>query len=224
LAFEESGRSPIAKMADDDIQPKSHPSLNLDTSKSNSVEVHIINTTTDIVVPAKAFVQPVQKGHETMNMPTFSFLIEHKKLGKTILFDLGCRKDWWNLSPVAAASIKNGVPGLNVKKDLSEILKDGGFDISRVNGIVWSHWHWDHTGNPSLFPKSADVIVGPGFKKAFLPAYPAGKESPVLESDFEYAPVYFEVIFIHSPNTILSVLDLSLPFCSHFSFEIRMIC
>ena len=180
-------------MAHNDINPKASPSLNLDTSKSNTVEVHIINTTTDIVVPAKAFVQPVQKGHETINMPTFSFLIENKKLGKTILFDLGCRKDWWNLSPAAAGSIKNGIPGLNVEKNVADILKDGGMDISKVDGIVWSHWHWDHTGNPSMFPKSADVIVGPGFKKAFLPAYPASKDSPVLESDFEYAPMHLKI-------------------------------
>lgn len=211
-------------MANNDIKPKPHPSLNLDTSKTNTVEVHIINTTTDIVVPAKAFVQPVQKGHETMNMPTFSFLIENKKLGKTILFDLGCREDWWNLSPAAAASIKNGILGLNVKKDVSEILKEGGVDISKVNGIVWSHWHWDHTGNPSLFPKSADVIVGPGFKKAFLPAYPAGKDSPVLESDFEYASVHPNITFAHASYTILALLSLSFPTRSHFKFIIQRIC
>ena len=203
-------------MANNEIQPKPHPSLNLDNSKTNTVEVHIINTTTDIVVPAKAFVQPVQKGHETMNMPTFSFLIENKKLGKTILFDLGCRKDWWNLSPAAAASIKNGIPGLNVKKDVSEILKEGGVDISKVNGIVWSHWHWDHTGNPSQFPKSADVIVGPGFKKAFLPAYPTGKDSPVLESDFEYATPHPKDILFHYPDNPVSLSCL--PTYSHVGF------
>lgn len=92
-------------------------------------------------MPAGAFVQPVQRGHETMNLPTFAFLVENRKLGKTIMFDLGCRKDWWNHAPPAYASIKNGIPGLDVAKNVNEILKDGGFDDKRVDGVVWSHWH-----------------------------------------------------------------------------------
>ncbi|KAL8675036.1 MAG: hypothetical protein Q9224_007482, partial [Gallowayella concinna] len=160
------------------------PSLNLPKSDS-TVEVSIINTTTDIVVPAWAFVQPVLKGHETMNMPTFAFLIKNKKLGKTIMFDLGCRKDWWNFAPAAYNSIMHGIPGLNIPKNINEILEEGKEDVGKVEGIVWSHWHWDHTGDPSLFPKSAELIVGPGFKDAFLPGYPGKKDSPMLETDFE---------------------------------------
>ena len=94
-------------MAGDEIKPTAHPPLNLPQSNS-TVEVSIINTTTDIVVPAKAFVEPVQKGHEFMNMPTFAFLVENKKLDKTIMFDLGCRKDWWNLSPAGYSSVAKG--------------------------------------------------------------------------------------------------------------------
>ncbi|KAI4085914.1 MAG: hypothetical protein LQ344_008009 [Seirophora lacunosa] len=141
-------------MADDDIQSRQKPSLNLPESDS-TVEVSIVNTTTEIVVPAWTIVQPVIKGHETMNMPTFAFLIKNKKLGKSIMFDLGCRKDWWNFAPAAHNVIKNGIPGLNVPKNINEVLEDGKED--------------DHTGDPSLFPKSAEVIVGPGFKDAFLP-------------------------------------------------------
>lgn len=48
-----------------------------------------------------------------------------------------------------------------------------------------SHWHWDHIGDPSTFPSSTDLIVGPGFKEAFLPGYPTKPDSPVRESDFE---------------------------------------
>jgi len=73
-----------ATMTSHDISPKPAPSLHLPQSDS-TVEVSIINTTTDIVVPAKAFVQPVQKGHEHMNLPTFAFLVRNKKLGRTIM-------------------------------------------------------------------------------------------------------------------------------------------
>ena len=131
----------IVSMADNDIQPRVSLSLNIPESDS-VVEVHIINTTTDMVVPAKAFVQPVQKGHEHMNLPTFAFLVKNKQLGKTIMFDLGCRKDWWNLSPMAHASIKKGIPGLSISKSINDVLREGGEDDSKVDGVIWSHWHW----------------------------------------------------------------------------------
>ena len=174
-----------ANMADDDVEAQASPALSLPQSKS-TVEVHIVNTTTDIVVPAKAFIQPVQKGHEYMNLPTFAFLVKNKRLGKAIMFDLGCRKDWWNHSPASHGSIKNRIPGLNIPKSINEVLREGGEDDSKVDAVVWSHWHWDHTGDISLFPKSADLYVGPGFGKAFMPGFPLREDSPVLEHDFEY--------------------------------------
>lgn len=170
--------------AEKEIQAKPHPSLNLPKGDS-TVDVHIINTTCDIVVPAWAFVHPVQKGHETMNMPTFAFMIENKRLRKKVMFDLGCRKDWWNHAPAAKAAITGGIPGLNIPKNINEVLREGGVDDSKVDGVVWSHWHFDHTGDVSLFPESADLYVGPGFKEGFMPGYPAKKDSPMLESDFK---------------------------------------
>lgn len=50
-----------------------------------------------------------------------------------------------------------------------------------------SHYHFDHLGDPSRFPSSTEIVVGPKFKKAFLPGYPTGKQSPVRESDFRCA-------------------------------------
>lgn len=52
----------------------------------------------------------------------------------------------------------------------------------------------DHTGDPSLFPKSAELIVGPGFSDAFLPGYPSKKDSPMLETDFAYSQDYVPYI------------------------------
>ena len=43
----------------------------------------------------------------------------------------------------------------------------------------------DHTGDPSTFPAATDLIVGPGFKGAFVPGYPTNETSPVLESAWE---------------------------------------
>jgi hypothetical protein len=49
-----------------------------------------------------------------------------------------------------------------------------------------SHWHWDHIGDPSTFPETTDLVVGPGFKNAMLPGAPANPDSPILESDYKY--------------------------------------
>lgn len=52
---------------------------------------------------------------------------------------------------------------------------------------VWfSHWHWDHIGDPSSFPSTTELIVGQGFSDAMLPGYPSNPESPIRESDYAY--------------------------------------
>lgn len=50
-----------------------------------------------------------------------------------------------------------------------------------------SHWHWDHIGNPSQFPGSTKLVVGPGFKQdpKLWPPYPANQEANVRAVDFE---------------------------------------
>lgn len=48
-----------------------------------------------------------------------------------------------------------------------------------------SHYHWDHQGDLDQFPPTTDLIVGPGFRKAFIPAYPEGAESPILQNSLE---------------------------------------
>ena len=47
-----------------------------------------------------------------------------------------------------------------------------------------SHHHWDHTGDPSTFPSSTSLIVGPGFKEAFIPGYPTNPSSGISESAY----------------------------------------
>ena len=176
-------------MAGDEIKPQPHPSLNLPQSHS-TVELSIINTTTDLVCPAERLLEPVQKGHEFMNLPTFAFLVENKNLGKTIMFDLGCRKDWWNHSPATYAAIKEGIPGINIPKNVNEIQREGDVDDRKIDAVVWSHWHFDHTGDLSLFPQSTDLYVGPGFSEAFMPGYPTNKDCPILDADFKGRTVH----------------------------------
>lgn len=50
--------------------------------------------------------------------------------------------------------------------------------------ILYSHYHWDHSGDPSTFPPSTALVVGPGFKDAFVPAYPTKPGCAIHESDY----------------------------------------
>ena len=113
------------------------------------------------------FLQPDYTGHPDLMGPCFSFLIEHSSK-KPILFDLGIRKDWEVLPQYEKWVRLNW--SINVEKDVATILKENHVDVDggAIGAIVWSHHHWDHTGDPSLFPGSTELVVGPGFVKAHL--------------------------------------------------------
>jgi hypothetical protein len=47
-----------------------------------------------------------------------------------------------------------------------------------------SHSHIDHSGNPSTFPSTAKLVIGPGTQAHCRPGYPLNPDAGVLESDF----------------------------------------
>ncbi|UPK93754.1 hypothetical protein LCI18_004689 [Fusarium solani-melongenae] len=145
----------------------------------------IIDTTCSLTVPAHTLVEPAIPGHEFMNFPTFSFLIAHDNTRKQLLFDLGCRKDFWNLPEPISKTIDERVPGIRVDDSLADILQQGGINLEQIEAAIISHHHYDHMGDPSTFPKTMDLIVGPGFCKYFLPGYPKNPNSPAHESAFQ---------------------------------------
>lgn len=192
------------------ISPERAPDLKLPLS-SKIVRVRAIDTTTRMVCSSDAFVEPVIKGHETLNFKTLAFLVQHDGPSGTerVLFDAGSRKDFWNSTPKTQAMIKACAPGMEVEYNVEEILVASGLELSKLSmmrpsetpgnlsqslvltillgseAVVWSHWHWDHIGDGSKFPSSTDIVVGPGFVENFAPGWPIRPESPVLASDLE---------------------------------------
>jgi glyoxylase-like metal-dependent hydrolase (beta-lactamase superfamily II) len=104
------------------------------------------------------------------------------------MFDLGVRPDWQNLAPAAAELIRTTTTVCN-PRNIAEILDttpipDSDIRSTKVEAIVWSHDHFDHIGDPSTFPPSTDLVVGPGLRDAW-PGYPSNPTGRVLDSDIQ---------------------------------------
>lgn len=167
------------------------PDLNIPHS-DNTVEVSIIDTTSHLTLPSLMLIEPELPGFNTVQACCYSFLIKHRSTSSqnpskydTLVFDLGIRKDWENSAASIVAQVTPFKSNLHIDKDVATILRENGQDLQEIGGIIWSHWHFDHTGDPVTFPTSTDLIVGPGFKSAFVPAYPTVPDSPLHEQAWQ---------------------------------------
>jgi glyoxylase-like metal-dependent hydrolase (beta-lactamase superfamily II) len=157
-----------------------------DVPPGATAQVSIIDSTLRITnMPVTYLMTPAMEGFDKFRfLPTWSFLIQ-SSTGQKALFDLGVPPDTTTFAPVVVDNLKKSGWTIEVKQHVADTLKDNGLNPAEIASVIWSHWHWDHIGDPSTFPGTTDLVVGPGFKDAFLPAYPANADSPVRESYFE---------------------------------------
>ena len=101
-------------------------------SSPNTVRVRMFDTTTNMVVSAEYFVEPILPGHEDFNLPTVGFLIENARLDKRILFDLGCRRDFWKSPPAMRDRMMRILRGLRVEKGASDVLNEAGVNVGSI--------------------------------------------------------------------------------------------
>ncbi|KAI1388156.1 uncharacterized protein F4822DRAFT_430911 [Hypoxylon trugodes] len=167
------------------MSPSQTPLTPLSVPPSNAtVKISIIDSAGRLGrVPSKLFFEPHIEGFEYWTAPSYSFLIEHGSSGDKLLFDLGIRKDLENLPPVIQKLVEGWE--LSSHKNVSDVLVENGVDLRDIKTIIWSHRHFDHTGDPSVFPFSTDLVVGPGLKKIVGEGYPIDEESICSTSAWE---------------------------------------
>ncbi len=148
--------------------------------------VSIIDSTLRIShAPASFFLTPKLEGFDDLpTVPAWSFLIQ-SSTGKKAVFDLSVPPDPYNSYPPSVVrQLEELGWGVQVDKHVSQVLEDGGVNLTGISSIIWSHHHFDHTGDPSTFPATTELVVGPGFKDALLPAYPTNPDSALHERYF----------------------------------------
>ena len=153
---------------------------------------------------AEMLIHPVPNGQKYMDLACYSFLIESRHCNQKVLFDLAFMNGLDARMPPALKAIfasDEHVMGIDEFQHVPDTLQAHGIDLSAINAVIWSHAHIDHVGDPSIFPPSTELVVGPGFKAGYIPGYPTNPDSFVLDSAFQDRNVR-EVDFSTSTTTI----------------------
>jgi len=162
-------------------------SVQLPAYKGFTVRVSIL-VAGKAVAPTTMMIQSPIAGHDVMDIPAYSFLVENDTAGEKVLYDLGFMKAWKEkLPPLIVEQVQSSGITIDIPSDVADMLNSASVPLSSVDSIIWSHHHVDHMGDPSLFPSSTSLIVGPGFKSnpKTYPGYPDNPDALTNQDAFE---------------------------------------
>ncbi|KAH0593197.1 hypothetical protein MHUMG1_08919 [Metarhizium humberi] len=165
------------------------PVLNAPPS-SSTVDVRVIDPGTTLDLQPSLFWQPPLLGLTKVTVPTYCFLISAGN--RHVLFDLGVRQDWENLPP-SVVSMVQAQTTIQNPRNVSDVLDSDtsspGIRSTDIEAVILSHAHFDHVGDPSTFPPSTNLVVGPGIRDSHWPGYPTNPAAINLDSDIQGRPV-----------------------------------
>lgn len=107
--------------------------------------------------------------------PSLAFLLVHSVTGKRIVFDLGICKRTERYPPAIQKSIAQWLP-TTTQLDVAASLHAGGLEPSDLDFVLFSHMHFDHTGDPTPFGRST-FLAGVGGRKLLQTGYPVVEDS-----------------------------------------------
>ncbi|EFE44953.1 hypothetical protein TRV_00204 [Trichophyton verrucosum HKI 0517] len=167
---------------------------------SSTVNVRVIDTNTLVHLNPKLFWEPMIEGFTGFHAPSYCFLVSSGT--RNAVFDLGIRTDWRNYAPKVVSVIEETTV-ITVGSDVASIIESdaGGLNLRRedIQAVIWSHNHFDHIGDMSVFPPTTDLVVGPGARDIALSGWPQNPDSFVLESDTS-GRVVREISFDNCPS------------------------
>jgi hypothetical protein len=109
-------------------------------SSNSTVNVKMISALTAFVGTSSFFAPDPELPHANMTtLAGYAFLLEHPGSGRRVLFDLGVRKDFENLSPLIKKTFggPDGQSPFVVEKDVPDQLIDGNVTLESIDTIIW---------------------------------------------------------------------------------------
>jgi glyoxylase-like metal-dependent hydrolase (beta-lactamase superfamily II) len=181
------------------------PDLNIPSSTS-TVTVRMIDTTSYGFAPIDLMLRPKPvPGKTSFHFICFSFLITNNQTGEHAIFDIGIRKDWQTGYPPAFYSYigDKGFMKVSVEKDIKDILEtDNNFPLSNIKIVIWSHQHFDHRGDMTIFPSATKLIIGPDTLSTYG-TYPSKPDAELHEDQLKGR----EVIELTDKHLTLTIGD-----------------
>lgn len=107
----------------------------LDIPQGSSANVSVLDTASIGNLPLEPYFEcDVPRLHRT-RVPVFSYIIT-SSCGRRVLFDLGLRKDWRNLSPVAVSEVFHDELDIDCEHDVRDILEGQNIVANDIEAII----------------------------------------------------------------------------------------